>query len=575
MEVTHKKNSGSARGLLVSYSGYPDMLNYFMPDNGLANLAGALLSAGHHVKILDIETVDFVNDSCLGDVRNLMDSISVLMHKRDTSKEMLSKPLISLEYSVRQKQKKLHYDIAETIISTLQKEHVDFIGFKLWGGIGYKGSIRIAEHIKSKCPNIPLFAGGPQADLYFEVLMEKTTAFNAIAIGDGEETIVALAEFALGKRHLDDIPNIVFRRGSALYRSQRNWIEDINQLPNPCYTHEVYPAMQGNNKIKVLTLDDSRGCPNLCHFCIHPLKSGSVLRKKTAFRIHNEIEHLRNNYGCFCFRCAGSSPPFMVSGETGINSEVCSQNSILYTAFLHASNVEHADMQKAHERGCYAVFIGLESANRKLLEEVYGKKVTLEQIEQAISSARSAGIYTVVSVIFPGPGESSKTKNETLTFLTNTRPDSVLVMLPRIYPGTEWYRNYHKYGFKFNSDNFVIKLMEFERPHFMPIFHGEPLCFTVNGRDHKTQIREAEEFVAELEGNGITVGISDETALLAYLAGYRGCEAKFRDKVKMAFLTGQTEILRDIVQKINDSVSRIATDDKALLTSSQEYHGKE
>ena len=42
-----------ARGLLVSYAGYPYTPSSLMPDNGLANLAGALLEAGHDVSIVD------------------------------------------------------------------------------------------------------------------------------------------------------------------------------------------------------------------------------------------------------------------------------------------------------------------------------------------------------------------------------------------------------------------------------------------------------------------------------------------------------------------------------------------
>ncbi len=46
-----------ARGLLVSYAGYPYTPSSLTPDNGLANLAGALLEAGHDVRIIDYGTV--------------------------------------------------------------------------------------------------------------------------------------------------------------------------------------------------------------------------------------------------------------------------------------------------------------------------------------------------------------------------------------------------------------------------------------------------------------------------------------------------------------------------------------
>lgn len=47
-----------AKALLVSYPGYPYTPSSLLPDNGLANLAGALIEAGHEVLVLAYGTVD-------------------------------------------------------------------------------------------------------------------------------------------------------------------------------------------------------------------------------------------------------------------------------------------------------------------------------------------------------------------------------------------------------------------------------------------------------------------------------------------------------------------------------------
>lgn len=53
----------STRSILVSYAGYPYTFNSLMPDNGLANLAGALLFAGHETLVLDYGTVENVEET--------------------------------------------------------------------------------------------------------------------------------------------------------------------------------------------------------------------------------------------------------------------------------------------------------------------------------------------------------------------------------------------------------------------------------------------------------------------------------------------------------------------------------
>jgi hypothetical protein len=546
------------RGLLVSYSGYPDMLNYFLPDNGLANLAGALLAAGHAVTILDYETPEMVTRSCSGAAEEPRRALRAYRRTHDRDGKYLMEILTALEQAVRKQQQVVQWEIARDITERIRREGIDFVGFKLWEGPGYKGSVRIAEWIRQEHPSLCLLAGGPHADIYGRTLLSRTSVFDALAVGDGEETMVALGEFALRRRRLRDVPNVMFRDGSGLRMTRRRWIADLDRLPVPCYAEDVYPALGGHRKIRVLTLDDSRGCPNRCHFCIHPLKSSSRRRWKSPRRIQAEVMHLRDRYGCSCFRFAGSSPSLLASRDGGTNSPEVLPAGMRYTGFLHGGDARHIDLARAHAQGCRAVFIGLESADARLLREVYGKKTTRDEIAYAIVASRQAGIYTVVSVIFPGPYETDATRRATLDFLMETRPDAALVLPPRILPGTEWDRHHQNYGFAYTVQDFPGKLMEFERPHFLPVLYGEPLCFTVNGKDHPTQMRQAVAFAAELERCGITIGVSDEAALLAGLAGYEGREAQFRNAVAQAFRTGQTEQLEHWIRMINQEVARLA-----------------
>jgi hypothetical protein len=534
------------------------MLSYFMPDNGLANLAGALLAAGHAVTILDYGTPALVTRSCGGAAEEPRRALCAYRRAEDQDGTRLLEILGALEQAVRQQQLVVQREIAQDIIDRIRRERIDFVGFKLWEGSGYKGSVRVAEWIRQESPTVCLFAGGPHADLHGRTLLSRTSVFDALAVGDGEETITALGEFALGRRRLSDIPNVMFRDGSELRVTRRQWIADLDRLPVPCYAEDVYPALGGPGKIRVLTLDDSRGCPHQCHFCLHPLKSGTRRRRKSPARIQAEMAHFQERYGCSCFRLAGSSSLLLASRDRGASCTTAQPARVRYTGFLHAGDARHIDLARAHAQGCYAVFIGLESADARLLQEVYGKKTTRDEIAYAITAARQAGIYTAVSVIFPGPYETEDTRGETIDFLAATRPDSVLVLPPRILPGTAWYHHHRHYGFAYTADDVLGRLMEFERPHFLPVTHSESLGYTVNGKDHSAHTHEAAAFVAELERRGLTVGVSDEAALQAYLAGYGGREAQFRSKVARAFRTGQTEQLEHWVRLINQEASRLA-----------------
>ena len=44
----------------------------------------------------------------------------------------------------------------------------------------------------------------------------------------------------------------------------------------------AYPSMEGDAKLRIITLDESRGCPYHCHFCIQPAIIGHKVRLRAA-----------------------------------------------------------------------------------------------------------------------------------------------------------------------------------------------------------------------------------------------------------------------------------------------------
>ena len=184
-----------SKSLLINYSGYPTTPNAFMPDNGLAVLAGSLLSYGHETMILDYSTLDIM--------KLLPQEYGERLFKlNQVASEDNSKELQEISNSINQLQDK---DIAEKaleIVSRIIEQKIDFIAFKLWTGKSFENSIKLAREIKRQIPSIPIFAGGPHVDYFRGRIYKATDVFDVLAYGEGEETILGLADYALGKRRL-------------------------------------------------------------------------------------------------------------------------------------------------------------------------------------------------------------------------------------------------------------------------------------------------------------------------------------------------------------------------------------
>ncbi len=544
----------STTSILISYAGYPYTFNSLMPDNGLANLAGALLRAGHETLVLDYGTVENVAAMFPRELAPLARSaFASAMAKLSAGKALTQdnlKALSALDAKLREVSEKHRRQIAEQICNRVEEMRPDFLGFKLWNGDGFFGSVEIAEMVRARHKNVKLFAGGPHIDIFRENIFRATEVFDALAYGEGEETIVQLAEFAQGKRRIEEVDNAIFKRDGKVAVTRSKRIDDLDTLPFPCYAESVYPAMNGDSKMKVIVLDESRGCPFRCHFCIHPIKSGATSRRKSAQRVVEEMGKIIRDVGSGAFRYAGSSTPAHLAKRIA-DLITMRGMKVLYSTFGNAANAGPDCFTDLSRSGCTSIFIGIESGSEEILRRSMGKKVKPDKIAEVIGQSKSAGIFTVGSIIFPAPFENEESERATIEFLREVRPDSVVVQFPIIYPGTEWAVNPERFGISFDEMEYVDTAMTYKAKPLLPSEFWDDLPFSMNGKDFSTIRRETARLTWKLERDGILTSVSDDLVLIANLAGYEGKEKEFRDLTQAAFVCGKVDWIGEVVTEVN------------------------
>ncbi len=544
----------ATRSLLITYAGYPYTPSSLMPDNGYASLAGELLRQGHETLILDYGTVDIIrrlmpesfSQKTIPFIHPLLEKIG----KGESPSSDDIKNLRTLDCELSEIHDRNVLRIAEELSAIVEKEKPDFVGFKLWNGDGFSGSITIAETLRKRFPSLKIFAGGPHIDIFKELIFQKTSAFDALSFGEGEETILELAEHAEGKRPLSSVHNILYPENGKIVETDIRRVDNLDSLAFPVYDEEIYPTMAGNRKLKIIVLDESRGCPCCCHFCIQPVKSGTKVRMKSPKRVVEEMRRIVRDNGIRLFRYAGSATPPELS--RGIAEEILEiALDVEYTSFgnMLGAKPEHYEILK--KSGCYSIFFGVESGSTKILKGSFGKPRDPVRMSEVLKAAKAAGIYTVASVIYPAPFEDEKTTEETLEFLLDAKPDSVPVQFPAVYPQTPWAETPGNYGFKFTSEKWQEKLLSYKIKLLFPPVFWEPLPYTVDGKPFKQFALETFKLISVLEKNGILTAISDDQALMAKYAGFQGREKEFRELARQWFMAGDTESISTIVEGIN------------------------
>lgn len=545
------------RWLLVNYSGYPYAPNSFMPDNGLAGLAGALLADGREPLIHDLCTVETLRALSSPAMRaRLTRAWSAAQRPAGGLSDRFSQlvALAGLARCGRERQRLQRGLLERTtrdLLDLIRRRGVQAVGFKLWNGDGMEGSLFMARAVRREFPGIRIFGGGPMVDCFMETLLERYPYFDAFAFGEAEESIRLLAERGGSPETYAAIPNLVYRADGKVRRSEERPVADLNSLPQPAYDAAVYPAMEGNGKIRIIVVDESRGCRNNCAFCIHPVKSNHGLRLKSIDRLMGEVTRFADQYGTRTFRFAGSCTPYSLLHEFA--AEVIRRGlQVTYTSFAHIRGGESADFATLRRSGCLSLFFGIESGSQRVLDKMR-KGVRVEQVPRVIRRAREAGIFTVGSLIFPAPGDTPETEAETLALLGPEKPDAITAQAPVVAPRTDWFENPERYGIAFADRNLYIdEALTWKLNLLLPPAFWKNMPVTIDGRGYKAVLAETGRFVRRLEQAGFMTAVSDDTYLMCCKTGDPIRE--FRDRTRLAFFSGDVDAIEQMIDRVNAGV---------------------
>jgi len=547
------------RWLLINYSGYPFALNSLILDNGLANLAGSLKAAGKQVEILDYATVSMLERLTPPNLSRMLKSTWNRICPPDGStpstwhKALAVARLSCVEAYRTHCLKRLLHEIAMEIVVKIRRDGIEAVGFKLWNGDGIQGSAVIARMIRKECPDVRIFGGGPQVDIFMEHLFGTFDAFDAIAFGEGEDTIRYLAESGNRREMFDGIPNLLYRDDGRIRQTETRVVSNLDDIALPVYDPDVYPTAAGSEKIRIIVIDDSRGCGNNCAFCIHPIKSTAnrKMRLKSVSKLADDIELLQRRHNVHTFRFAGSCTPYKLLND--FSAEIVRRKTeIIYASFAHVRSYGTANFETMKKAGCLALFFGVESGSQRVLDAML-KNSKVEDIAPAMRKAMDAGIYTIGSLIFPAPFDDEQSEAQTLALMKSIRPSGLTIQPPLIIPRTDWFNNADKYGVRFRSREKYIEMgMRWKAKNLLPVAFWAPLPVSINGRSFKRVLKKTSDFSRRCEEEGIPTGVADDTYLMSYRAGMDPIE--FRNITRMAFFSGDADKVRELVERINSNI---------------------
>lgn len=298
-------------------------------------------------------------------------------------------------------------------------------------------TMEFADLLRKDCEL--LVVGGPLATSNPE---EFIGSFDVVAIGEGEQTMLDLAQAVENHSDFDDIEGIMFKdKGRIVATPARDFAGDLDKIPFPSrelFDNQAYKNYYSRNFGYTTTaVITSRGCPFQCDFCSRPI-FGNTFRSRTASNIVQEVEavqklgYQRVWFADDCFTL-----------NRGRLMEICEEliRRNIMIGWECLSRVDTVDLsvaEKMKNAGCVQVFFGIESGNNGILK-IMKKQATVEQARKAVHIFKRTGIQVGAFFILGYPGESEETILDTVNFASSLPLDYLSFTFPYPIPGTPLY----------------------------------------------------------------------------------------------------------------------------------------
>ena len=297
-----------------------------------------------------------------------------------------------------------------------------------------KTSLEIAKQLRGKCDL--LVAGGPLPTLDPTDFLE---VFDAVAIGEGEETLIDLVNCVEAGAPISTVKGIAYKQEGLIRQTpQRSFIADLDSLAFPSrelFDNQSYQKYYLERfGYSTTPLMSSRGCPFSCDFCSRPV-FGTSFRSRSPENIVAEAEEIaalgyeRIWFADDCFTLKPKNVErfcdLLVQKRVDIGWECLSRVDTLNVGVARS-------MKRA---GCARVFFGIESGNDGVLG-IMNKQITTEQARRAVLAAKEAGLQVGAFFIVGYPGETERTVLDTVRFASRLPLDYLSFTLPYPIPGT-------------------------------------------------------------------------------------------------------------------------------------------
>lgn len=298
-------------------------------------------------------------------------------------------------------------------------------------------AMKTAQLAKKTCQDAVTIMGGYHPTFNHQELLEMDFV-DIVIKGEGEYTMLDVVKTLKEGSNLEEVKGIAF---DNIVTPPRPLITDLDSLPYPALhllPMDHYKLL--NMKTNMATMITSRGCPMQCSFCASAALHGRKLRLRSPKKIVDEMEYLVKEYDVETIAFMDDTFTLNSKRVEKICDEIKKRNmDVFWGCTARVDNLSENLLKQMRDAGCITIFMGVESADQQILDQV-DKKTTIAKIRNAFELSRKEGIRTIASVVLGMPGDTKESMGRTIKFVQELKPSYAIFSLATPYPGTRFYQ---------------------------------------------------------------------------------------------------------------------------------------
>lgn len=309
--------------------------------------------------------------------------------------------------------------------------------------------VGLAEEFHKICPEVPVWAGGPEVSFETERFLREHPAFDGVMMGEGERTffrlceIYELSETEYEKREalLRRLDGISFRRSDGTIAVQPlKELLSMDELPF-CYENVE------DFRNRIIYYESSRGCPFSCSYCLSSVdktlrfRSLSLVFSELQFFLDQRVSQVKLVDRTFnCRRDHAMAVwRYIRDHDNGVTNFHFEVSADLLTE-------EELDLIAGMRPGLIQLEIGVQSVSDRTIREIH-RTMDLEKVHAAVCRVQKGrNVHQHLDLIAGLPYENYETFQHSFDAIYRWKPDQLQLGFLKVLKGSLMQKEAEVYG---------------------------------------------------------------------------------------------------------------------------------